>query len=92
MNVDGAASGNRRVAGCGGIIRDATGFWQDGFSVNLGYTTNVVAELWGILIGLKLTWNKGIHKFLIETNSKPMHGVETKKYTRERTLQSHFAN
>ncbi|KAL8168314.1 hypothetical protein V2J09_009813 [Rumex salicifolius] len=45
-------------ATAGGVIRDASGQWLIGFTHNLGCSVPK-AELWGILDGLNLAWDKG---------------------------------
>ena len=45
----GASTGRSRVAGAGGVIRDEMGVWKQGFCINLGIASNIIAELWGIV-------------------------------------------
>lgn len=54
LNVDGASQHNPGEASAGGILRDEQGSWLAGFSANIGKASNVAAELWVILLGLKL--------------------------------------
>ncbi|PKI68726.1 hypothetical protein CRG98_010783 [Punica granatum] len=61
--------GNPGKAGAGGVIRDKAGNWKLGFSMNLGITTSVVAELVAILQGLLLATSQGIQKLIIETDA-----------------------
>lgn len=70
INVDGAAQGNPGNAGMGGLIRDASGCWLEGFSVFLGISSNIVAELWAILKGLQLAWDRGYKQVILESDSK----------------------
>lgn len=62
FNVDGAASGNPGVVGAGGLIRNELGVFLGVFCTNLGITTNVSAELWGILCRLEFAWAEGCRK------------------------------
>ncbi|XP_027164808.1 uncharacterized protein LOC113764959 [Coffea eugenioides] len=64
-----------RPAPLGGIIRDEAGHWLGGFSVGLGTASNILAELWAILRGLQLAWEKGYRKVIIESDSKAGMGL-----------------
>uniref|UniRef100_A0A7N2LQE5 RNase H type-1 domain-containing protein n=1 Tax=Quercus lobata TaxID=97700 RepID=A0A7N2LQE5_QUELO len=57
LNTDGSAKGNTGHAGAGGIIRDHWGNWIRGFSINIGITHSMMAELWAIREGLKFAWS-----------------------------------
>ncbi|PKI61873.1 hypothetical protein CRG98_017771 [Punica granatum] len=59
LNTDGTSRGNPGAAGAGGLIRDDNGRWLEGFAQNVGYATATIAELWGIKVGLELTWALG---------------------------------
>ncbi|MCI43937.1 ribonuclease H protein [Trifolium medium] len=52
--MDGAYK-EESVAGCGGVIRDNNGVTvlKGGFGKNLGICSAYVAELWGVLEGLR---------------------------------------
>ncbi|MCI28245.1 ribonuclease H protein [Trifolium medium] len=52
VNIDGACK-SESVAGCGGIIRNNRGGWLGGFAKHIGSCSAFVAELWGVLEGLK---------------------------------------
>jgi len=41
------------VAGCGGVLRGSDGEWLGGFARSLGLCSAHVAELWGVLEGLR---------------------------------------
>lgn len=51
------SSGGR--ATCGGIVRDSSGNWLCGIARFVGFCTLLEAELWGILEGLRLCWDRG---------------------------------
>ena len=57
------------MAGGGGLLRDQDGRWISGFSFKLGTCSVLVAELWAILHGLRLAWEKGVRKLTVETDS-----------------------
>lgn len=69
-NVDGASRKNPGEASAGGLIRTDQGCWVEGFSANIGKASNVAAELWAILLGIKASWNLGCKKVIVETDSQ----------------------
>ena len=68
-NVDGACKDGGLRTGCGGVFRDSSGVWVTGFKRGLGVGSVLSAELWGILIGIQIAWNRGIRKLWIESDS-----------------------
>jgi ribonuclease HI len=52
LNRDGSCQDDGRV-GCDGVIRGSDGEWLGGFANVLGYGNAYLAELWGVLEGLK---------------------------------------
>ncbi|XP_050225525.1 uncharacterized protein LOC126675003 isoform X2 [Mercurialis annua] len=68
LNVAGHLKANADVAGAGGIIRDESGKWLQGFTVNLGTETSG-PELWAVFKGLELAWKRGYRKVVVETES-----------------------
>ena len=68
LNVDGSRDENGTI-GAGGIIRNWSGSWIQGFSHNIGGGELIQAEVWGIFIGLKMTNDLQIKKLLIESDS-----------------------
>ncbi|KAH9673337.1 reverse transcriptase domain-containing protein [Citrus sinensis] len=56
-------------AGAGGIIRDSVGHWLAGFCMNIGESSVLMAELWGLYQGLHLAWEAGIKRLLVEVDS-----------------------
>ena len=69
INTDGSAVGNPGPAGTGGLARSHTGEWLRGFLLKLGWTSNTVAELWGIREALCKAWRKGHRRILLQTDS-----------------------
>lgn len=57
------------ASGCGGVLRDNAGNWVTGFYRGLGMGSVLGAELWGILVGLQVAWDRGIQKLWIESDS-----------------------
>ena len=58
LNTDGPCKGGN-IAGCGGIIRGSDGEWIGGFAKFIGYCSAFVAELWGVLEGLRYVRRMG---------------------------------
>nr|WMB96745.1 hypothetical protein [Solanum melongena] len=69
LNVDGSVNNNTGIATSGGLVRDAQANWVCGFVQKIGIASILEAELWGILQGLKLCWNKGFRTLEVETDS-----------------------
>ncbi|KAK4270879.1 hypothetical protein QN277_019646 [Acacia crassicarpa] len=70
LSVDGAVSQGSKKAGCGGIIRNNKGEWISGFSHFLGRCDVEEAEEWAILLGLRLAWDEGFRRIMVESDSK----------------------
>lgn len=49
-----------------GVIKDASGCWIYGYSVNLGRTNNILAEIQGSYYGLKFVEDENYHNVLVE--------------------------
>lgn len=69
LNTDDAARGVGGSAGCGGLFRGTDGHWLCGFSRHLGSCTAFVAELWGVLTGLELAWERGFRRVELHVDS-----------------------
>jgi ribonuclease HI len=70
LNTDGAAKISDSKAGCGGIVRNDTDNWVEGFAKALGDTTAYMAELWGVFEGLKLAKRRGVTKLDLRIDSE----------------------
>lgn len=57
-------------AGCGGVLRDDRGGWIAGYLANLGIGVAEEDEAWGLYYGLKIAWEKGLRKIIIDCDSK----------------------
>lgn len=67
--VDGAFSMTQQTRGCGGLLRNSAGQFITGFSLHLDEGDHLSAELWAILIGLKIAWDAGVRKIVVESDS-----------------------
>ena len=76
LNTDGSVIGETGLAGAGGILRDALGNWVAGFTTYLGDYMIDEAESLALIYGLKMAWNLGAMKIIVETDSlKAFNGV-----------------
>lgn len=70
LNSDGAHDNISNLIAAGGIIRDENGNWICGYSKFLGFGNALLAELWGIHIGLSICIDRGLHNILVESDSQ----------------------
>jgi hypothetical protein len=49
--------GWREEKGCGGLLRNSNGQWIGEFSRHLGMCSAYLAELWGVIDGLRLVYD-----------------------------------
>jgi ribonuclease HI len=68
LNTDGACK-EVYAAGCGGILRNNNGEWLGGFAKQLGICSAFMAELWGVLEGLRFAWRMGYRAVELEVDS-----------------------
>lgn len=62
FNIDVEFKFDSGFAGCRDLIRDHLDYWHGGFSKHIGHCSALIAELWGLLEGLRLCHHKGIQK------------------------------
>jgi ribonuclease HI len=77
LNTDGAYK-EGSVAGCGGVVRDSNGVWKGGFAKNLGVCSAYVAELWGVLEGLRYAKALGFNRVELNVDSSIVNQVLSK--------------
>ncbi|CAN1725502.1 Putative ribonuclease H protein At1g65750, partial [Linum perenne] len=70
LNSNGYLYTNSNRAAAGGVIRDEDGRFTTAFAANLGTCSIMRAELRGIVVGMKLAWDKRIRKLRIQIDSK----------------------
>ncbi|KAH9718348.1 putative ribonuclease H protein [Citrus sinensis] len=68
LNTNGSCK-HTGAAAAGGVIRDSVGHWVSGFSMNIGESSVIMTELWGLYQGLSLAWNVGIRHLLVEVDN-----------------------
>ncbi|XP_026405131.1 uncharacterized protein LOC113300149 [Papaver somniferum] len=66
---DGAAKGNHGVAGASAVVKDANCNFVRAMSIGLGRTTNFLAELYGVIVGLEWALKWEVRKIVVRTNS-----------------------
>ncbi|GLT95117.1 hypothetical protein SLE2022_128190 [Rubroshorea leprosula] len=69
LNTDGSRMQETGLVSAGGLLRDFSGTFIQGFSVNIGQISVFLAELWGCREGLILRMNKGISHLVVEMDS-----------------------
>ncbi|CAJ2644894.1 unnamed protein product [Trifolium pratense] len=69
-NTDGSALGSPSLASCGGIFRDYTATFLGGFSINIGNSYALHAELIGVMNAIEIAHSKGWNKLWIESDSQ----------------------
>ena len=68
VNTDGCVHGGTGMAKAGGIIINEEGVWLGGFSINLGCCSVEGAELRAVLHGLKMAWDSGSNRLILESD------------------------
>ncbi|OMP08004.1 Zinc finger, FYVE/PHD-type [Corchorus olitorius] len=53
----------------GGLIRDESGKWIIGYNLKIGVCSSLTTDLWALYEGLKLSWDKGCRKVVVESDS-----------------------
>ncbi|KAL2349112.1 hypothetical protein Fmac_003112 [Flemingia macrophylla] len=92
VNVDSGRDYVEASAGCGGVVRDASGEWLLGFGRKLDpkYKAHET-ELQAILTGLELAWKMNVRKVVVESDCEPAlsmvkKGLEFNLQRREREV------
>ena len=70
LNVDGARNVHNGRIRAGGVIRDYTGVWIEGFFAHIGIGEVIEAEAWGLLLGLKMAVKLKIERLEVECDSE----------------------
>ncbi|KAK2653366.1 hypothetical protein Ddye_013222 [Dipteronia dyeriana] len=69
LNIDGSQDNKSGTLTAGGVIRNSSSQWVKGFVMKKGCGSVIEAELWGLFEDLKLAWNCGYRKIIVETDS-----------------------
>lgn len=70
LNTNGSHRVDTQLSACGGLIRDHMGTFIAGFHCNLGTATSVLAELGGLVHGLKLAQSLHLQRIIVELDSE----------------------
>lgn len=68
LNTDGSHS--HGLSACGGLLCNSLGQFVRGFHCNLGTATSVAAELWGLVMGLRMARMVEAPSVLVELDSR----------------------
>ena len=68
--VDGAFSHCDNIAGCGGIMCNRQGELFQSFACSIQGRSSINAELWGCILGLRLSWEAGFRNILLFTDAQ----------------------
>ncbi|CAI0393094.1 unnamed protein product [Linum tenue] len=69
LNTDGSVTNSPLSSAAGGVVQGDDGRFITAFTMNLGGGSVTSAELAGIVQGLKLTWEAGVRKVILQTDS-----------------------
>ncbi|XP_027156179.1 uncharacterized protein LOC113756908 [Coffea eugenioides] len=75
LNTDGWSKGNPGVSGGGGVLRDSEGRFLIGYSVCLGVSTSLRAEVLALLAGLRLCHQRGFTQVRVQSDSLVLVGI-----------------
>ncbi|MBA0688412.1 hypothetical protein Goari_006203, partial [Gossypium aridum] len=67
VNVDGSYNMNGHYLMVGGVVRDSTGNWLEGFMKYIGRGSTLKSELWVILTGLEVARLQNYIKIIVES-------------------------
>lgn len=85
LNTNGSRQNG--LAACGGLIRNAVAQFVAGIYCNLGSTSSLHAELWGLTFGLHLARRRGVQRLLVELDSKVVVSMLSSRMTHCAHLQ-----
>ncbi|KAK7307034.1 hypothetical protein VNO77_39734 [Canavalia gladiata] len=73
LNVDGSRDHSGPSAGCGGVLRNASGTWCNAFALKLDpiYEAHET-ELQAILVGLERAFKMNVEKLIVESDNESM--------------------
>lgn len=72
FKLDTDGSHRKGLVACGSLLRDELGRFVKGFYANLGASSSVHAELWGVTLGLRLAKDLKLSFLIVELDSKVM--------------------
>ncbi|CAN1131022.1 Putative ribonuclease H protein At1g65750, partial [Linum perenne] len=81
LNTDGSRYTSLGSTASGGLIRNDHGQFVSAFTANMGDCSITRAEMGAIVQGMKLAWNLGIRKLLVQSDSKAAIAILQNKET-----------
>jgi ribonuclease HI len=69
LNANGVFK-DKKVVGCGGVIRGTEGEWLGGFAKCVGLCSAFVVELWGVVEGLQYAYCLGFKQIELNIDSE----------------------
>lgn len=87
LNVDGSHRHQYGLSACGGLLRDYKGQFIIGFHRNLGASSSIAAEIWGLLLGLRLAKSMSVGSLLVELDSRVVTHMVTLRRSHSHSLQ-----
>ncbi|KAH7845021.1 hypothetical protein Vadar_034277 [Vaccinium darrowii] len=70
INADGFLPRDLGLAGIGGLIRDANGFWVRGFMQCIGHASALHAEICAVYMGMQVAWCQRFGKNILGCDSQ----------------------
>ncbi|CAN1225592.1 Putative ribonuclease H protein At1g65750, partial [Linum perenne] len=81
LNTDGSRYTSPSSTAIGGLIRNDQGQFVQAFTANLGDCSITRAEMGAIVQGMKLAWDLGVRKLLVQSDSKAAVAILQKEDT-----------
>lgn len=69
LNSDGRVRADNSI-GCGGVFRDHHDSWLGGYAENIWKYGNLIAELWGVLVGINVAHDRGYTRIMVQMDNK----------------------
>jgi hypothetical protein len=70
LNCDGTHKSSVNLSGCGGLLRDSSGVCLVSYARKLGTCDALVAEMWGMYLGMDLAMRQGMTHLQVDSDSK----------------------
>lgn len=87
VNVDGSHYHDRGSTACGGLIRNSDGIFVKGFYCNMGCSNPFWAEMWALLLGVRLAQSLALPEVLFELDSLSIVQTVKRGYSTVPALQ-----
>lgn len=88
LNTGGSFKSTSSLASVGGLVQDDNGAWEWGFTLKVDKADSFTAKLWGLMEGLWLCWERGVHKVIVEMDSKWVVDVMADSFSHEKEWET----